>query len=113
MSSNGVKIYQVIVIDLWNNMYNVGYFKNLDDAIPELNTYISDDLGIKLEPGDIKEYPSTFNMVFDCSAGDILVNKTDDPELIEKIESDEDLYSLQIRGFIYDKDRLIEEIEKE
>lgn len=35
-----MKIYQVFLQDEWNNNYLLGFFKSLDDCIPEVNDYL-------------------------------------------------------------------------
>lgn len=96
-----MKIYQVIYQDEYNNLYELGYYKNLDDAIPDINAEIS-DTGLELKPGDLKEYPSTFNSVFDLD----LWNLTEDEDL------QEELSGKMIRGFILDTEAIKEEIKK-
>ena len=74
-------IYQVIMQDEWDNLYHLGFFKNLKDAIPEVNSWLST---YNIEIDELTEYPSTFNMCFD-----------------RELEA-EDVY-VRIRGFIFDK----------
>lgn len=35
------KIYQVIMQDEYNNLYFLGFYKKLEDAIPDINDWLS------------------------------------------------------------------------
>jgi len=96
------KLYHVFIIDLWNNITEIGHFTNLDDAIPGINNMISNDKW-KIETGDIREYPSTFSAVFDTNLYDIISCRGLTEEEMGEFEESEES-SLQIRGFIYDFD---------
>lgn len=105
-----MKIYQIMTIDIWNNITLIGFYKNLDDAIDDINGMIFED-SFKLESGDLQEYPSTFSTVFDTTVGDVFENKH--PGLAEsQALYDEEDYQLQIRGFILESDTVIEAINK-
>jgi hypothetical protein len=67
--------------DEWDNLYHLGFFHNLKDAIPEVNSWLST---YNIEIDELSEYPSTFGMCFDI-----------------ELEAD-DAY-VHIRGFIFDK----------
>ena len=99
------KMYQVFVTDEWNNNYLIGFYNNLDDCISEVNKFI-DEEKFKLIPGDIKEYASTFGVCFDTSLYDILLSRD--------IYSEEELedVSIYIRGFVLDKDTIMDTISK-
>lgn len=56
-----VKVYQVIVESVWNNLHCTGFYYKLDDAIKDVNAYTETD-EIKLKKGDLKEYASTTSM---------------------------------------------------
>lgn len=99
------KIYQVFVNDVWNNNYLIGFFKNLDDAIPGINDFIEEDEW-KLEPGDLKESAGTFGPVFDTQLVDILESKEKDCE--ELYDCDEG--QLSIRGFILEYENSLDEL---
>lgn len=81
-----MKVYQVIFQDEWNNLYHLGFFKDLNDAVPAVNEMLSsyDDIE-KLNPGDLTEYPSTFSAVFD-----------------REFYSEDEGTSVSVRGFIFD-----------
>lgn len=89
-------------------MYLIGFYKTLDDAILDINSYIEKE-EYQLKKGDLKEYPSTYSTVFDTSVYDIVSGREGFNEN-EDYYDDEDL-SLLIRGYILDKTKLIEEIE--
>lgn len=103
-----MKIYQVIITDEWNNNYLQGFYKDLDDAIPEINNFIASygDGKFQLKKGDVREYPSTFNACFDVCVGDIFYNDTES-------EGDADLEEISgiyIRGFILDSEEVMDTI---
>lgn len=75
------KKYIVFTQDEWNNNYLMGFYDDLDDAIPDINGWL-EIYNLKLEKGDLVEYPSTFGTVFD-----------------KELET-EDETVLMIRGFI-------------
>lgn len=92
-----MKIYQVIFVDEWNNSTHIGFFKDLNDAIPELNSII-EGYGVTLKEGDIVEHGGTFGPYFDTYLSDIFYDESNE------------LGSCMIRGFIFDKDELLKEI---
>lgn len=100
------KLYQVFVTDEYNNNYLLGFYNNLDDSINEINDYIQEDK-YKLQKGDLKEYTSTFGTCFDTCLYDILLSKYGDE--FEDCNIDTSMY---IRGFIFDKDNLINYLEE-
>ena len=72
------KKYQVIFVDEYNNWFLVGFFDNLEDAVPEVNSYLEtyefeedDELsgvpqfGKNANLGELTEYASTFSFCFD------------------------------------------------
>lgn len=60
--SRGSKKYIVIMQDEWNNLYYLGEYMELKDALPDINSFLN-TYGISLE--DLEEYPSTYDMCFD------------------------------------------------
>lgn len=56
------KRYLVIMQDEWNNLYYMGEYKELIDALPDINDFL-EAYDIKLD--ELNEYPSTFGMCFD------------------------------------------------
>ena len=88
------KIYEVFMQDEYNNNYFIGFYNELKNAVPDINSF--------LEPYDAKietleEYPSTFGSCFDT-------------EVFREIEDDDDPDSgwtgVMIRGFIFDAEAL-------
>jgi hypothetical protein len=80
------KIYQVIMQDEYNNLYNIGFFDNLQDALPEINEWLS-VYGTTID--ELSEYPSTVDMCFD-----------------REIEVEDGGNYVYLRGFIFDKKAL-------
>lgn len=102
-----MKIYEVILQDVWNNTYQIGFFSNLNDAIEPLNKQMGNNY---LQTGDLKEYPGTFNNVFNLNIGDILIDRYGEEEAYKKFGDDMCYYVL---GFIYeDIDDLIKELKE-
>lgn len=85
-----MKKYQIIVVNKYNNFYDLGLYNNLDDSIEDINEYLP--YGYKLKKGDLKEYSSGNS--FGGYVSDILDIDCDDSEI----------YGYQVRGFIYDYD---------
>ncbi len=98
-----MKIYQVIFVDEYNNFYELGLFRSLLDAEPEVNNMLDSyqDIDSGETPrfgedenlGHLEEYPSTFSMCFDRT-----------------IDIEEGC--VQIRGFIKDSNDMLEDIKK-
>lgn len=78
-----MKKYQVIIQDEWNNLYHIGFYDNLSDAIPDVNDWLQ---SYEASIDELTEYPSTFNMCFDKE--------------IEVYGGESVIY---IRGFIFDE----------
>ena len=81
------KRYIIFLQDIWNNLYWIGEYKSLSDAIPDINNELS-GYGVSID--ELQEYPSTFNMCFDT---EIMTGEDED--------SGE---SIMIRGFILEED---------
>ena len=77
-----MKKYQVIIQDEWNNLYHIGFYDNLSDAIPDVNDWLQ---SYEVSIDELDEYPSTFSMCFDRE--------------IEVYDGESVIY---IRGFIFD-----------
>lgn len=56
------KRYIVIIQDEWNNLYYIGEFTNLSDAIPDINEWL-ETYNVSID--ELTEYASTFGMCFD------------------------------------------------
>lgn len=95
------KIYQVYILDEYNNAYHLGFFSDLDKAIEPINGFLK-TYNVSIKQGDIKETAGTFGSYFDAYLSDILY---------EEFEDDLDSISgVMIRGFIFDKQELLKEI---
>lgn len=81
-------VYQVIIQDEYNNLYQIGFYNKLEDSLADINNWLS-VYGVKID--ELKEYPGTFSSCFD-----------------KEIEIDEGY--IGIRGFIFDKKDILEEI---
>ena len=82
-------LYEVMMQDEYDNLYLLGFYEFLDDAIEDINDFISayyEDGAIPLEKGDLAEYASTFGACFDRE--------------IEWKNEDDCPGSIMIRGFI-------------
>lgn len=82
-------LYEVMMQDEYNNLYLLGFYELLDDAIEDINDFISayyEDGAIPLKNGDLAEYASTFGSCFDRE--------------IEWKNEDDCPGSIMIRGFI-------------
>ena len=56
------KKYIVFTQDEWNNLYLMGFYDDLKDAIPEVNDWLK-IYGVEID--ELEEYPSTFGYTFD------------------------------------------------
>lgn len=82
-------LYEVMMQDEYNDLYLLGFYESLDDAIEDINDFISayyEDGAIPLKKGDLAEYASTFGACFDRE--------------IEWKNEDDCPGSIMIRGFI-------------
>lgn len=81
--------YQVMMQDEYDNLYLLGLYASLDDAIPDVNGFIEGYDGAKpLAPGDLAEYASTFGSCFDRE--------------VEWEDEDECPGCIMVRGFALD-----------
>lgn len=92
-------LYQVIFVDEYNNNYMLGFFKELDNCIEDINGYLT-TYGERyvLEKGDIKLYASTFGECFDIELGHLFVSKSDN---LNDDTPYDDLQSCMVRGFTF------------
>lgn len=74
--------YIVFTQDEWNNLYLMGFYNNLKDAIPDVNQWL-ETYNVSIDSLD--EYPSTFGMAFD-----------------KEVETPNEQY-VMVRGFILDE----------
>ena len=63
-----VPLYEVMMQDEYDNLYQLGFYGSLDDAIEDINGFIGayeDDGAVPLRKGDIAQYASTFGTCID------------------------------------------------
>ena len=61
-------MYEVMMQDEYDNLYQLGFYGSLDDAVEDVNGFIGayeDDGAVPLRKGDLAEYASTFGTCFD------------------------------------------------
>lgn len=90
-------LYQVIFEDEYFNLFEVGWYENLDDAIDDINGFICED-EFKLQKGDLSVYQGTFGLVFDTCIYDIALTRHNEDELMDYIGGE------MIRGFVHSFD---------
>lgn len=76
-----IKKYQVIMQDEYNNLYHIGFYDKLSDALPDVNDWLS-IYNTKID--EIEEYPSTYSNCFD-----------------KDIEIEDEEIVVYLRGFIF------------
>lgn len=82
-------LYEIVMQDEYDNLYLLGFYESLDDAIEDINDFISayyEDGAIPIKRGDLAEYASTFGACFDRE--------------VEWKNEDDCPGSIMIRGFI-------------
>ena len=82
-------LYEIMMQDEYNDLYLLGFYESLDDAIEDINDFISayyEDGAIPIKKGDLAEYASTFGACFDRE--------------VEWKNEDDCPGSIMIRGFI-------------
>lgn len=97
------KVFEVCLIDEWNNTYLIGFYKDLDDSIDDINNYIINDK-YKLKKGDIKIYPTIYGWCFDTYLSDIFCEYGN-----EEYDAEADY---RIFGYILDGEEVIERIKR-
>lgn len=102
-----MEVYEVFITDIWNNNYLVGFYNNLEDSIEEINKHIVNEK-YHITKEDLKVYVSTYGKCFDVCVGDIYCGKIPEDE---DIQWDEEM-DMMIRGFVFDKDNLLNNINK-
>ena len=61
-------LYEVMMQDEYCNLYLLGFYRALDDAVDDVNGFLAayeDDGAVPLQKGDLAEYASTFGSCFD------------------------------------------------
>lgn len=92
------KLYQVVFQDNNNNLYNIGYYHHLEEAIPDINACLNiyEDINIKKE--DLEKCMVTLGEWYNCFY--LCLNS------LYSCKND----NLYIRGFVYDYEELLEEL---
>ena len=66
--SDDAPMYGIMMQDEYDNLYPLGFYPSLDDAIVDINSFLktyTDDGAVPLEKGDLIEYASTLGPCFD------------------------------------------------
>ena len=87
-------LYQVMFEDEYFNLYEVGWYEDLDDAVDDINKFIWVE-EFKLQKGDLKVYSSTFGFAFDTCLYDIALTRHNEEELMDYQGGE------MIRGFVH------------
>lgn len=82
------KIYEVIFVDEYNNFWLVGFYHDLQNAVPDINDHLR---AYNTSIDHIDVYPSTFGECFDF---EITSNNS---------EFDDGYTGCMVRGFIFDE----------
>lgn len=88
MGGFGLKKYEVIIQDEWNNLWLMGFYNALDEALPDVNSFL-EVYDVKID--SLNERVSTFGGCFDT----------------EVFTSDDE--AIMIRGFILDWESIVNE----
>ena len=91
-----MNLYQIIFQDEYNNLYEIGWYGDLNTAIPDVNQFLK-GYNVQLKEGAIEEYAGTFGSCFDLNLCD----------LFEDLEE-----CVMIRGFVKTIEDLEEVIKK-
>lgn len=86
------KIYEVIMQDEYNNLYQLGFYKNLKDAVPDINDWLT-AYDVSIKEDDLNEYVSTFSSAFDLDIGMLF-------------EDNDDVSGVMVRGFVLTPEHL-------
>ena len=121
-------LYQVIIVDVWNNYYELGWYGSTEEASEAVGQYIKNDFFMNTPrlvdkdgkpltedqakallsvPDDfIKEYPSTFSTCFDRSlsyseiAEECFKDENGEQQVFLADDSYDD-FAFEVRGFIH------------
>lgn len=88
-----MKYYLVIMQDEWNNLYYLGEYNELKEAVPDVNEFLT-VYDVTIEEDDLKEYAGTFGPCFDLDIG-----------MMDKYSEREDIYGIMVRGFVLYRDK--------
>lgn len=91
------KVYEVIFQDEYDNLNQLGWYGDLDDAIDDINKCLEvyGEGKYQLKKGDLKEYPGTFGSCFDMGFANFFSEEAEDEDKVY-----EDLQSTSVRGFV-------------
>ena len=94
------KIYEVIFQDEYDNLNQLGWYGDLDDAIDDINGCLEvyGDGKYQLKKGDLKEYPGTFGSCFDMGLAGFFSEDAKNEDEENKVYGD--LQSASVRGFV-------------
>lgn len=91
------KVYQVIYQDEWDNLIQLGFYNKLEDAVNDINNEL-EEYDISITKEDLKSHSGMFEECFDLDISLLFDDRDDIP-------------FVKIRGFIFNKEFLIKEIE--
>lgn len=93
-----MELFQIIIQDEWNNLYEIGFYSDLETALPDINQFLK-IYGVEIKPGMLQVSAGTLGPVFDTNLEDLFPEK------------EEDLAGISIRGFIHDFDEVMRRLE--
>ena len=93
-----MKIYQIIFQDEYNNLYLIGFYKNLKDSIRDINEEL-DSYGAVIDEEDLKLYPSSFSECFDLSIKNM-----------DRYENNDEIPDIYVRGFVLEINTSLDEL---
>lgn len=87
-SDQTIKKYQIMLQDIWNNLYEIGYYDSLEEALVDINNELEAyNTSVSLETLQTAEHNSPYG-----GGLDVILYENDD-------EEDGDV--IQIRGFLH------------
>ena len=93
-----MKIYQIIFQDEYNNLYLIGFYKNLKDSIRDINEEL-DSYGAVIDEEDLTLYSSSFSECFDLSIKNM-----------DRYENNDEIPDIYVRGFVLEVDTSLDEL---
>lgn len=93
------KVYQVIMQDEYNNLFLCGFYKELKEAVSDINDFISVYGDYKITEEDLRVRESTFGECFDTSLNDIFFLEDEDSD-------DSGIAGVEIRGFVLEEEHI-------
>ena len=92
-------LIQVIVQDEWNNLYEIGFYSDLEMALPDINQFLK-VYDVEIESGMLSISAGTMGPVFDTNLGDLFPDREDE------------LSGISVRGFVHDFDEVMKRLEE-